>query len=322
MMPTRFLCFVIATLALTVSGRHADGAETLHVGYTNAQGAKIPVFIAKEQRIFDKHGLDVRLTRLAPGRLAVPRLTSGEIQFFLGNSQPVIEAIAIEKAPLAIIASLGRDRFAIYTKPAITRVEDLKGKRFGVGTPGASRDYIATRALKKLGLDPARDLRIVATGLSASVDRLQSLVHGDVDAVAATADDLLQLAPEDGAKIRKLVELSDLGILVSGADISVGKTYLRAQRGTVRRFLQALDEALELARRRPDIVAAAYEKYAGISDSKTLDMRVKQYYASNPPEHPYPDKPAIVSALEELKEQIPDLNADDPAAYVDESLYL
>ena len=51
-------------------------------------------------------------------------------------------------------------------------------------------------------------------------------------------------------------------------------------------------------------------------------MRVKQYYASNPPEHPYLDKPAIVSALEELKEQLPDLNADDPSAYVDESLYL
>jgi hypothetical protein len=49
---------------------------------------------------------------------------------------------------------------------------------------------------------------------------------------------------------------------------------------------------------------------------------VKEYYASHPPEHPYPDKPAIASALEELKKKLPELNADDPAAYIDDSLYL
>jgi NitT/TauT family transport system substrate-binding protein len=313
---------LVLALVILLFADHGNGAEILRIGYTNAQGAKIPVFIAKEQRIFDKHGLDVRLTRISPGRLAVPRLVSGEIQFFLGNSGPVIEAIAKEKAPLAIIASLGKERFAIYARPSITRVEDLKGKRFGVSTPGASQDRIAARALKKLGFDPEKDVRIVATGLSVSVDRLQSLARGDVDAVAATADDVLQLAPEDAAKIRKLIELSELGILVSGADISVGRTYLRAQRGTVRRFLQALEEALELARRRPDVVAAAYEKYAGVSESKALDLKVKEYYAGNPPERPYPDKAAILSALEELKEAHSDLQTEDISAFVDESLYL
>ncbi|HTM09871.1 MAG TPA: ABC transporter substrate-binding protein [Verrucomicrobiae bacterium] len=322
MKTAHFLFSIAAILVLVLFGLDTHAAETLHIGYTNAQGTRIPVFIAKEQRIFDKHGLDVRLTRVAPGRAAVPRLISGELQFFLGNSQPVIEAIAVEKAPLAIIASLGRERFAIYTKPEITRVEELKGRRFGVSTPGASQDSIATRALEKLGLTPEKDVRIVATGLSVSADRLLSLARGDVDAVAATADDVLQLGPEYTAKIRKLVDLSELGILISGADVSVGKIYLRAQRGTVRRFLQALDEALELARQRPDIVAAAYEKYAGVSDSRTLAQRVKEYYASHPPEHPYPDKPAIASALEELKKKLPELNADDPAAYIDDSLYL
>src|ERR1041384_2973196 len=129
---------------LIVVSARADAGETIRVGYTNAQGAKIPVFIAKELRIFDKYGLDVRLTRVSPGRPAVPKLVSGEIPFFLGNSGPVIEAIAAEKAPLVIIASLGKERFAIFTKPEVVRKEQLKGTRFGVSTPGASPDRVAT----------------------------------------------------------------------------------------------------------------------------------------------------------------------------------
>jgi sulfonate transport system substrate-binding protein len=316
----RLLPRFFAIMALSLFWRSADGAETLRVGYTNAEGAKIPMFVAKDQRIFDKHGLDVRLVRVSPGRLAVPKLLSGELQFFLGNSGPVIEAIAIEKAPLAIIASLGKERFAIYTTAAITRVEGLKGKRFGVSTPGASQDRIATRALKKLGFDPAKDLRMVATGLSGSVDRLKSLARGEIDAATASSDDQIELSRVESEKIRKLVDLSDLGILVSGADIAATRSYLKLQRGTARRFLQAIEEALELARQRPDVLSAAYEKYAVSSGAEALEAKVKAYYAGKPPEHPYPDKKAVLSELEELKEKKPDLNLD-PLAYVDESFY-
>ncbi|HEY1267855.1 MAG TPA: ABC transporter substrate-binding protein [Candidatus Binatia bacterium] len=311
----------LAIIVILVSSISVDAAETIRIGYTNAQGAKVPVFIAKEQRIFDKYGLDARLTRVSPGRMAVPKLISGEIQFFLGNSGPVIEAIATERAPLAIIASLGKERFAIFTNPDIRRAEALKGKRFGVGMPGASQDRVAARALKKLGLDPDKDVRIVATGFSGSHERLEALARGEVDAVTATADDLLELAPQSRERVRKLIELADIGILVSGADISAGRGYLRAQSGTARRFLQAVEEALAVARRRPDLVAAAYEKYAGRSDPKALDMKVNEYYAGKPPERPYPDKSAVASAIEELKEKNPGLKPDDPAAYVDESLY-
>ena len=320
-MSVRFTTALVSFIIILLSLRCVQAAETLRVGYANAEGAKIPVFIAKEQRIFDKQGLDVRMTRVASSRLGVAKLISDEIQFFLGNSGAVVEAIATQNAPLVIIASLGRERLAIYSLPSITRIEDLKGKRFGVSSPGATNDRVASRALKKLGLEPGSDMKIVATGRGDPIDRLQSLAGGNVDAVAATADDLFELAPEERRKIRKLVDLADYGILVGGADVTVGKTYLKAQRGTVRRFLQAIDEALEMARKRPDFVAAAYEKYAGPSDRRTLDLKVAEYYASKPPERPYPDKRAVASMIEQLQDKMPELKSDDSSAYIDESLY-
>ncbi len=312
-----FACFFVLLLSLS----SAEAAETLRVGYANAEGAKIPVFLAKEYRLFDKQGLDVRMTRVATGRFGAAKLASGEIQLFLGNSGAVLEAIAVQKAPLVIIASLGRERLAIYTRPGIARVEELKGKRFGVSGPGAANDRVAARALKKLGFEPGGEMQIVATGRGDPIDRLQSLIAGKVDAVAATTEDLFELAPEERAKMRRLVDLADYDILVSGADIAVGRAFLNAQRGTVRRFLQAVEEALDVARKRPDFVAAAYEKYAGSSDRKTLDLKVAEYYAGKPPERPYPDKRALASMLEQLRDRHPEIKNEDFTAYIDESLY-
>ena len=299
----------------------AQAGEILHLGYTNSQGSKAPVFLGKEQRIFDKHGLDLRLVRVSPGRLAVPQLLSGEIQLFLGNSAPVVEAIAKERAPLAIIASLGTDRFAIFTTPTIGRPEELKGKTFGISTAGASQDRIARRALKRLGIEPDRDIRVVATGYNQSIDRLSALARGEVDAVAAASEDLHQLAPDEAKRVKRLMELADIGIYVSGADIAVARSYIQVRRETVRRFLGAVEESLRLARDRPDFLGEVYKKYLRIADARALAMKIKEYYAGNPPKSPLPNKKAIEGNIEELKEKYPDFEPPGVSAYVDESFF-
>jgi NitT/TauT family transport system substrate-binding protein len=304
-----------------LSGAQAvRSADVLQLGYTNAQGAKIPLFLGKDQGIFEKHGIDLRLGRVSPGTLGVPKLLSGEIDLFLGNSGPVVEAIAVKEALLVVIASLGAERFAIYARAEITSVKDLKGKTFGVSTPGASQDRIAARALKKLGFEPGRDVRVVATGLGSSVDRLRALAKGEVDAVAATADDLFQLDASESAKVMKLVELSEIGIYVSGSDISAARAFVETHRDRLRRFLRALEESLRLARERPDLLGEAYKKHLGISDPRLLEIKVKDYYDGNPPLRPLPDQKAIESHIEELTEKYPHLRPREASAYMDGSL--
>ncbi len=322
-MPTTgsMISFSLIVLLGFSSSYAAETTQILHLGYTNAQGAKVSLFLGKEQGIFEKHGLDLRLAQISPGRLAVPKLLSGEIHFFLGNSGPVVEAIAREQAPLAIIASLGIERFAIFTRPNISRPEELKGKTFGVSTPGASQDRIAWRALRKLGLEPEKDVRMIATGMNSSIERLRSLARGEVDAVAAAPEDLPQLEASQGEKVKKLIELADIGIYVSGADIAAARGTIQGHREIVRRFLSALEESLRLAKERPDLVIATYKKYLDVTDPRALEIKVEEYYASNPPQRPLPDKKAIESNLEELKERYPDFKPRELSAYIDESLH-
>jgi NitT/TauT family transport system substrate-binding protein len=288
--------------------------ENILLGYDNAEGAKIPLFVGKEAGVFEKYGIALTVERVSPVKLGTPKLLSGELQLLLGNSGPVVEEIVLRQKRLAVIASLGPARFAIFTHQAIRRSEELKGRRFGVSTPGASQDRIARRALKKMGFKPDSDVEIIYTGFNNSADRVKALERGEVDATLAG----LEHDPDSEANLRKLIDLSDLGIHISGSDIALTLDYLEGNRDTVRRFLQALEKSLETSRERPDLVSQAFEKYLQLSNPGSVERKVKEYYKLAPSGRPLPDRLAIKNNLDELAEKYPELKLPDVEACIDE----
>ena len=297
-------------------------ADSILLGYDNAEGAKIPLFVGKERGVFEQYGIFLTIERVSPVKLGTPRLLSGEFQFLMGNSGPVVEEIAVRQKRLAVIASLGPARFAIFADYAIRRLEELQGRRFGVSTPGASQDRIARRALKKLGLEPDRDVAIIYTGFNNSTDRLKALARGEVDATLAGLEsdpEFPGLEPKAARQLRRLIDLSELDIHISGSDIALTRDYLEAHRDTVQRFLQALEKSLEVARENSDLVREAYEKYVGTGNPLLVESKVKEYYRLAPSSRPFPDRLAIKNNLEELAEKYPELRLPGVESCIDES---
>src|SRR4029453_4459654 len=132
-------------LVMRCSFLHA--ADTLTLGYTNLRGSKVPVPLGVDEGIFLRHGIDLKIVPVSPGTLGVPKLLAGEIDLFLGNSEPVVRAIALEQRSLAVIAHLGSEGFMLFSRPAIVRAEDLKGKKIGSSLDGASVDRNTKKAL-------------------------------------------------------------------------------------------------------------------------------------------------------------------------------
>jgi NitT/TauT family transport system substrate-binding protein len=276
----------------------AGAQEKLVLGYTNLQSAKIPVPLGKEAGIFAKHGLDLELIRVTPGHTAIPKLISGEIQLFLGNGDPVVKAIIAEGAKLAIIASLGEDSFKLVAVPAIRTANDLRGKRVGISNPGSSADRIARLALRKLGLDPDRDVQLVATGLNESRARLELVVQGQIDATVVNAENIIALGERKTA-ITAVAELEDLGIFVSGADISASRDFVQANRPAVKRFLTALIEAIARSKEDLDLSRRMYRQHATTSAPEALEWRAREFLPKRVAAVPYPNRRALEAYLAE-----------------------
>jgi len=312
------LPFSLIFVAVVTLGQ-ARAADDLTLGYTNLNGAKVPVPLGLDEGIFAKHNIRLRIIPVSPGTQGVPKLLAGEIDVFLGNSEPVVRAIATERQRLAVVASLGADQFFLYSHPSIRRIEELRGKRIGSSSAGASADRNTKMALKKLGLDPERDVLIVYTGHQNSFDRLRVLAQGEVDATVGGAEALLELG-QAADKVHRLLDLSDIGIYVSGADVSVKRDSLERQRDIMQRFIRALEEGYRLAKSRPDLVRRTYQKYLKPESSAALDWMVKEYGEAKTSGRPLPDRRAIESHIAEIVLKQPNV-LKDPTVYIDESLF-
>jgi NitT/TauT family transport system substrate-binding protein len=296
--------------------------EKIRLGYDNAEGPKIVLFLANDQGIYRARGLDVSFERVTPVKLGTPKLLGGELDILIGNSGPVVEAILLEQKPLAVIGSLGRAKFAIFTRREINNAQDLKGRRFGVSTPGASQDRIARRALQRLGLEPEKDLEIVYTGFNDSSHRLKALARGDVDGVIGGTEhdpDFPDLEPAEKSRVRKMIELTELGIYISGSDIAAAREYVTARRETVRAFLRASTDALALAKARADLVEEAFGKTLDVNP-KTAKSKAEEFRRLPPPEKPAVDRRAVQSNIDELEEKVAGFKPPDVSACIDESL--
>ncbi len=81
------------------------------------------------------------------------------------------------------------------TKSQIKTVQDLKGKTIGISGPGSSSDMLVKWATRKAGLDPAKDVELIALG---SVANLYAGVENDRVAAAVLVSPFLQRAVRGG----------------------------------------------------------------------------------------------------------------------------
>lgn len=135
-------------------------------------------WFGKEKGFYDEAGLNLEMVDVQD---KVAAFVANEIDFADMNTTQAIIA-ASKGAPFKIVASMFRTKGAFYLigNPSISKIEDLKGKRVGVGQFGTGMEVYARVILRKHGLDPEKDVTLIANG--SHQQAYASLESGQVDA--------------------------------------------------------------------------------------------------------------------------------------------
>lgn len=140
--------------------------QQLRIAVSTATPHNTPMWVAKDKKIFEKHGLDVQTIFVMGGALVSQMLAAGEIQIAANAPAALVSLIAAGENIVAFFGVSNTSPFTLVTQPALKKAADLKNKRIGTARFGGSSHISALIALDYLRLDAKRDnITIMQTGL-------------------------------------------------------------------------------------------------------------------------------------------------------------
>ncbi|MBI4528841.1 MAG: ABC transporter substrate-binding protein [Deltaproteobacteria bacterium] len=155
--------------------------QQIKLAVSTATPHNTPLWVGKDKKIFEKHGLDVQLIFVMGGSLVSQMLAAGEIQIAANAPAALLSLIAGGENIAMFLGISNTSPFTLITQPSIKKAADLKGKRLGTARFGGSSHVSALIALDHLGLDAKRDkITIMQTGLDP--ERMAALEQKALDA--------------------------------------------------------------------------------------------------------------------------------------------
>ena len=308
---------LLIAAALTMAGTAhpitelcAAEAPNLRVVYNALGGSMAPIWVAQELGLFAKHGLQHNLNYLA-ATTAVQAMAAGSEEIGLVGNQGI--DMALEGADTVYVAStVPRFIFRLYGDPSIQNVGDLKGKVVVATQPAASTDYAMRIVLRRFGLAPDKDVKILYAGsMPALVTMLKS---GNAQAGLISAPTTLQ-AQEMGLK--QILNVTDLNIPFVFVGVATTRKVLQQKPDAITRFLRAYTESIAIIKRDKETAFKAMGKFLKTDNHQALEG-IYEEYAGAFQRVPFMTKEEVRAVLEVVKS--PKAQQAKPEDFYDNSI--
>jgi NitT/TauT family transport system substrate-binding protein len=288
-------------------------ATKITVSYPEG-GAHLPLFYARDKGIFANNGLDVTLQGLGGGPVAAAALQSGEIQIVDITGSEVVSADAAG-ADIIILATLTPVYpYVFEVSRAISSMDDLKGKTIAVRASGDATD-IATRVLlKKEGLDPDKDVTILAVQQEGA--RMASLMAGQICCTVAQVQDRVLLERNN---FHLLFDMTTLGIPNAQGVIATNRSYAKDHPDVIQRFMDSLIESI--ARLKNDRAGAlpVLKAQLKLDDDAIVAASYDFFIGEVVPSVPTPTAAQFAQSISILSQQNDKVRGFDVARFIDTS---
>jgi ABC-type nitrate/sulfonate/bicarbonate transport system substrate-binding protein len=301
---------VCSLLSLVILVAPAWAQNNVRINWTAVTGAQSGMFMAKQEGLFKKNGLDVELIHIPSSSRAIQAILAGEIAISFMDGSNAAQA-NLKGANLVLIAgATNRMVFSLMAKPEIKSASDLKGKKIGITRVGSSTHTSALFALGQAGLKPV-DYQILP--LVEVPNIFTALAAGQIDAGV--------VSPPTNSRARKagfkeLVNLAKDGPDYVSVAVGTSRSYLGANEDIVRRIVRSYAEGVYLFKNNKAAALKMIQNQLRVNDIDIQEDTHTQFrqYLEYPP---YVNRKAIAAVLTELGDKESAARAAKPEDFMD-----
>lgn len=283
---------IVLALIFLLSDK-AAAQNPVRFNWTAVTGAQSGLFMAHQENLFKKNGLEVELLHIPSSSRGIQAILAGEIAFSFMDGVNAAQA-NLKGANLALVAgATNRQVFSLMAKPEIKRIADLKGKKIGITRVGSSTHTSALYALGSGGLKPT-DYQILP--LVEVPNIFTALSAGQIDAGV--------MSPPTNARAKKAGFVELMNIAKEGPEfvsVAVGtsRNYIKANEDTVRRVVRAYAEGVQIFKTNKSAALKMIQNQLKVKEPEIQEDTYNQFrdYLEYPP---YVSRKGMEAVLAEI----------------------
>jgi NitT/TauT family transport system substrate-binding protein len=267
--------FAFAVVTLVIGAASASAAESpkkLRLAYAGWEIGTAVSYIGVDAKLFKQHGIEVEELPIRDTLSAgVQSLLGVDLLIGFGNPLALLQPVASGADITVIGTHVSFNQYGMGVAAAISELKDLRGKKVGVSGLGSRSDLIARVMLRRAGLDPSKDVEMVAAGLAPAraLALSKNLVQG-----APLRQDLAAEAQKLGIKV---IEVKSVPVVTDL--LMTTRSYIKREEETIRRFMKGYAAAIHYFVTKRSESLVILKKYFPGNQGVTVDVMYDTFAA-------------------------------------------
>ena len=302
---------IVAVVALLACAASVSAQERMRLAWAGVSPTNSPIWTIQDRKLLQKQGVNPEIIAISASPTVLQALLAGEIDAASISVTTLTSSRLAGADTVMILGVVPTFVDHIVSVASITAVEQLRGKLGGVNRLGSTSDLGLRLALRKLGIEPDKDAKILPVG-------------GNPERFAALSKGLVQftIMPEpfvrqaENLGFRNLFDIGSLKIPFWWNGILTREAIAKAKRPLLMKLVRAMVEAIHILKTEKEYAKAMFAKNLGVTDPEGLERAYRDYSAAFP-EVPYPVPEGVKTMLDDLAPRNPKAATADPKAFVD-----
>jgi NitT/TauT family transport system substrate-binding protein len=310
--------FKLISLVLAISWILAGASagftqERVRVGWAAMTSSHTPLWVAQDRGFLAKQGLSVEAIFFGAGPPAMQALVAGDLDIVVTSAPNVVNPRLGGADTVMILSIIPTFIDHIVSAASITTTEQLRGKVGSVNRFGSISEMGLRLSLRRLGIDPEKDVTIVPAG--GNPERLASISRG-ISQFTIMSEPFVREAERLG--LRNLVSMANLKIPLHGNGVVTREAIIKSKRPMVAKFVRGITEAIHFIKSDKEATKAIIGKYTRFADAEGLERTYRNHMGVLL-DVPYADPIGIKTLLDDMAPKNPKAAAADPRSFVDAS---
>ncbi|HUK41236.1 MAG TPA: ABC transporter substrate-binding protein, partial [Candidatus Acidoferrales bacterium] len=261
---SKCLLNVALTILMVIVVAPAQAQNKIRAAYSSISGIFTPVWIATDERLYQKNQIDADLVYIGGSPVAVSALIAGEIDFIYGGADPIIGGI-LGGADLTLAGFISNTTpISLWVGAGFNKVEDLKGKTVAVTRLASSTAYMAKVCFGQSRLEAMKDIPLIQSG--GYPESLAALQAGRVQGAMLSPPFTYRAEALGFKRI-----WNGSGVEYPSFVLATRRTFIRDSADRAQRAFNAVAEGVHIFRTDKERAMRVMAKYTKVKDRTILE---------------------------------------------------